>query len=272
MRALSIGLLLLLASCGPRISAGDPAELRASARECAALQSPQSRPRFVQSMRALVGGRFEDAPAADLQHEDPLHGLTIMPGDLERLDGLSCDEILRLGYEARLRRLDDWLAWAPGGLARARTAHAGARQTLSAIVIRDPRFELADDMIRTPVLHFTIVNNGNSTLHQLVLRAILTAPGEARPLADETLNYRIEQPLAPGETRDLMLSTIFGAFGNRVLADRPDAQLALRVVNIRNASGEPLLREEAEDPDALARELVTNRALRDRLVAERDAL
>jgi len=141
---------------------------------------------------------------------------------------------------AVIRTVADDLDYA---VSRAEAQTGGARKELGAFVIENARFYW--DRSRPsnqPTAQFSIFNGSRIAVSTIYLGGVLTAPGLKTPLAVGSVRYGFARPLQPGAEQ--LVTVNLGAPSSwtaKQLESIYNADLALKIANVADASGRRLL-------------------------------
>jgi hypothetical protein len=124
-----------------------------------------------------------------------------------------------------------------------------AKPLLHAVGISDARFYWStSQFLEQPVVAFTIVNNGRTSLKRVYFHGVLSTPGRKIAWVDDGFNYEFKGGLEPAEHQDLELEpNMFGAWGAAETKGRSDLTLALTVENYEGPDGKPVVDMDAAD-------------------------
>jgi hypothetical protein len=140
-------------------------------------------------------------------------------------------------------------------IAHAEEQSAGADRILAAVTVENPRYYwnrgTSSDQ---PAVAFSVVNRGASTIKSITVSGVLTMHGHAEPLAADRLSYTFPLALQPGEQQSVELVPNFrSAWADARLENAHDADFALKVTNIVDATGKRLLATDADIVETMKR-------------------
>jgi hypothetical protein len=269
VRQLLLLLVIALGACAPRIQADDPEAFQQTAEAAMADMDAGTRRQFIQAIYSIREGSTKELSEAELA--DPETWRDHNAQLAEWVDGRSADEVIQRGYEARLRLLRERLRDADSRLQQSRDLTRPHVARMAAVRVEGARFYQSGNALREMAVSFRLTNGTDQPLRRVRFRGLVSSRG--RTLVDDTISYDLEEPLAPGESRDFDLVTSFGAFADRGLAREPDLALSLRIVNLGGSGADDyLVPPYLEDPAWIERQNAVDRVLLGRLQAEYDAL
>lgn len=261
----------MLAACGERVNTSSPQALEASINAMMSEMTPEEQVRFSQSLQAIA---FDTADVGD----DSLFGGAtpnglVLFGAADKLRGKTPEQIVELGYETRIAKLDEELSAGLRAIQAAQSERERYSSIFDAIRIEGPRFYVNRQYIAEPVIEFRIVNESDMVLRRGYFQGTLTSEGRTIPWVDEPFNHEFSGGLEPGESRLLKLSpNMFSEWGQGGHMNRRDLQMRIVLVNVEGSDGDLLLTGQPDDPSALQRELAGMQAEKARLEAELAAL
>ena len=264
---------MVLVACGERVRTNNPQAYQQSISAIMESLTAEQRDVFVDSMTAIAFETWDvSGDGGAMFGRDPS---TIMyfAGAGEKVKGKTADEIIRMGYETRMAKLDEEIQSGMATLASARTERERHRATFDNIRIENPRFYVRRNYIDEPIIDFRLTNNTDRAIREAYFHGELTTDGRSIPWVSEAFNTELSGGLEPGESRHLQLApNMFGEWGQGDHTTRNDLKLAVTLVNVRGADGQMLLNGQPDDPRELEREVATLQQERTRIQAEYDRL
>lgn len=260
----------LVAGCGDRINTSNPQAYQSSVTKMMADMTSEQKVKFTEAMTAIAFDTSDVSPNAFVG--DP-SSVIFLGGAGEKIKGKTADQIIRLGYETRIAKLNDEILVGMQTVQAAKAERDRHKATFDSIRIEGVRFYVQRNYIVEPVIEFRITNGSNIVLRQGFFQGTLTSPGRSVPWVDEAFNHEFSGGLEPGESRLLQLSpNMFGEWGQGDHINRKDLQLAVRLINVEDSNGTKLLTGQPDDPAALERELTAKQAEKTKLERELAAL
>jgi hypothetical protein len=210
VRQLLLLLVIALGACAPRIQADDPEAFQQTAEAAMADMDAGTRRQFIQAIYSIREGSTKELSEAELA--DPETWRDHNAQLAEWVDGRSADEVIQRGYEARLRLLRERLRDADSRLQQSRDLTRPHVARMAAVRVEGARFYQSGNALREMAVSFRLTNGTDQPLRRVRFRGLVSSRG--RTLVDDTISYDLEEPLAPGESRDFDLVTSFGAFAD----------------------------------------------------------
>lgn len=261
----------LLASCDERVNTSNPQAFQKSIDAMMEGMTTEEKTRFAHSLQAIAFDTAEVGEGTMMGGYAPT-GLVLMAA-AEKIKGKTADQIVRLGYETRIARLDATIAEGLQTVQAAQAERLRHKATFDAIRIEGGRFYVNRQYIVEPVIEFRITNGSNIALRRGFFQGTLISEGRTIPWVDEQFNHEFSGGLEPGESRLLTLSpNMFGEWGQGDHINRRDLNIKVTVVNVEDSDGQKLLTGQPEDPAALQRELTRKQGEKSKLEGELAAL
>lgn len=265
---------VLLGACGERVNTNSPQAYQRSITKMMEKMSDEEKARFTDAMTAIA---FETADvgensSANLFGRDPTNAM-YFGGASEKVKGKTAVQIVRLGYEVRIRKLNEDIAAGMKVVQAARAEREKHRSTFEAIRIENPRFYVNRQFIVEPIIDFRITNGTPAAIRRGFFHGTLTTEGRSIPWVSEDFNTEFSGGLEPGESRHLRLSpNMFGEWGQGDHINRNDLKLTVTLVNVEDANGQALLTGQPDDPEALQQELAVKQQEKTQLEKDLAAL
>lgn len=246
---------MMLAACEARVNASNPEALRKSVAEVTKGMSEAEKTEFSQSMMVIAFDTVDPSTIGAFSSDKGSDLLVAALG--KKVNGKTGHEVIRLGYETRIRKLDEQMATALKEVEQAKAERDKHKATFGAVVVSGAQFSVRRSYIDTPVISLTIHNGSPMALRRIYFHGTLSSPGRSIPWVDDDFNYEFPGGLEPGETKQLDLEpNMFSGWGNSEFNRRDDLQVKVVVVNLEGASGEKLIKGDPEDAASKERELV----------------
>ena len=236
--------------------------------------SDEEKARFTDAMTAIAFDTADvgENSSAGMFGQDPTNAM-YFGGASEKVKGKTADQIVQMGYETRIQKLNDDITAGMKVVQAARAERDKHKATFDAIRIENPRFYVNRQYIAEPVIDFRITNGTSSAIRRGFFHGTLTTEGRSIPWVSEDFNTEFSGGLEPGESRHLQLSpNMFGEWGQGDHVNRNDLKLTVTLVNVEDANGHMLLTGQPDDPDALQRELAVKQQEKTQLEKDLAAL
>ena len=246
---------LLLAACEARINTSSPEAYSKSMAAVTKDLSPEKKQLFTESVMAVA---FDTADPASMQaFGSDAGGPLLLAAVQSKLKGKTADQVIKLGYETRIRKLNEEIAKGISQVTQAKAEREKFKAVFDGVVVSNPRFYVQRSFIDEPTIDLTITNNTKMAIRRGFFHGVLTSPGRTIPWVDDDFNYEFTGGLEPGETKRLQLApNMFGPWGDREFNRRTDLELKVTVVNLEDAEGQALLKGDPGEAAAQERELV----------------
>ena len=246
---------VMLTACEARVNASNPEALRKSVAAIQKDMTEEERKEFSQSMMVIAFDTVDPSTIGAFSTDKGSELLVAALG--EKVNGKTGKQVIRLGYETRIRKLDEQLTSTFKVVEQAKAERSKHKATFDAVVLSGAKFSVRRSYIDTPVISMTIHNGSPMAIRRVFFHGTLSSPGRSIPWVDDDFNYEFPGGLEPGETKQLDLEpSMFSGWGNSDFNRRDDLQMKVTVVNLEGASGEKLVKGDAEDAAAKERELV----------------
>lgn len=261
---ISVAAMVLTAGCSDRLDTSDPGSFAKSVATLTADMTPDTKALFDESLLAIA---FDTADLEGIGGfmTNP-HSPLVAAALQGKAEGRTGPEIIKMGTEIRLRKIDEELARGMASLQRAKAERDRHQSTLDGVKVTGARYYVSRGYIDEPTIAFTITNDTPTAIRRVFLHGTLTSPGRTLPWVDEPINYEFPGGLEPGESKQLALApNMFGPWGNADYSRRDDLELRLAVVNLEGPQGEPLLTGDPGETASLEREMNALQQIRNEL-------
>lgn len=187
------------------------------------------------------------------------------PGAMDRLDGRTADELLRLGDSLRAAPASAWRRMIEAQVAdlEARRELARlARQHMEAFVIDRSRIHVdPGGQTKQVLIELTLTNSTPETVWRVYFEGALQSDGRDSPWVEGGFEHRFERGLSPGATSSVRIAA--NQFGDwRLAAGAPSyAALTVHVTGLEGPNGLPLFEAAAWDEGDETRLETLRRAL-----------
>lgn len=271
MKKVSVVLLaaMLVAGCGQRVNTSSP---DAYSKSITAMTKDMPADKQTEFKDSLIAITFNTAdPETGIWSQaDP--GAPVFLGAKDKINGLSADQIIKLGYETRIKLLDQKVAEDAASAQRYQAARAKFADVFNGVHIDGAQYRVSRDILGTdePQLLFRITNGSKRPIKTIYLQGVLTSPGRAVPWVSSTISYEFQGGLEPGESQSLTLApNMFGDWkADDSFSHRPDLHLDLSLVNASGPDGAMMIDETLTDTKAATAEATKLQAERNGLAAK----
>ena len=271
MKKLGVVLLaaMLVAGCGQRVNTSSP---EAYAKSMEAMTKDMPADKQAELKDALIAITF-DTPEPETgiwSKAEPT--APVFMGAKDKIEGLTADQIIKLGYQTRVKLLDQKIAEDAASAQRYQAARAKVADVFQGVKIDGAQYRVSTGVldIEQPQILLRVTNGSKRPLKTIYLHGVLTSPGRAVPWVSSDFNYEFPGGLEPGESQSLTLEpNMFGdwkpqeSFGHRT-----DLHLDLTLINAAGADGTMLVDETLVDDKTATADATRLQGVRNELAAK----
>jgi len=271
LRKLGVVLLaaMLVAGCGQRVNTSSP---EAYAKSMEAMTRDMPADKQAELKDALIAITF-DTPEPETgiwSKAEPT--APVFMGAKDKIQGLTADQIIKLGYQTRIKLLDQKIAADAASAQRYQAARAKVADVFQGVKIDNAQYHVdkgALDIDR-PQIMLHVTNGSKRPIKSISVRGVLTSPGRAVPWISSDFNYEFPGGLEPGESQSLTLEpNMFGDWKPQdSFAQRTDLHLDLTLINAAGADGTMLIDETMIDDKTATAEATKLQGERNDLAAK----
>jgi hypothetical protein len=268
-----VGLMLfaamLVAGCGQRVNTSSPDAYSKSIEAMIKGLSADKQAELKDSLIAITFNTPEPETGIWSQAEATA---PVFLGAKDKINGLTADQIIKLGYQTRIKLLDQKIADDAASAQRYQAARAKVADVFQGVKIDNAQYRVekgAIDIDR-PQIMLHITNGSKRPLKTIYVNGILTSPGRAVPWISSDFNYEFPGGLEPGESQSLILEpNMFGDWKPQdSFARRTDLHLDLTLINAAGADGTMLIDETLVDDKTATAEATKLQGERNDLAAK----
>jgi hypothetical protein len=268
-----VGLVLfaamLIAGCGQRVNTSSPDAYSKSITAMTKDMPPDKRAELKDSLIAIAFDTAEPETGIWSQAEP---SAPVFLGAKDKIEGLTADQIIKRGYETRIKLLDQKIAEDAAGAQRYQAARAKVADVFQGVKIDGAQYRIKKDILdqEEPQILLHIANGSKRPIRTVYVKGVLTSPGRSVPWISSDINYEFPGGLEPGESQSLTLEpNMFGdwkpqdSFGNRT-----DLHLDLTLINATGADGTMLIDDTMVDDKTATIEATKLQGERNNLAAK----
>ena len=247
-----VGLMLLaamlVAGCGQRVNTSSPDAYSKSIEAMVKDMAADKQAELKDSLIAITFNTAEPETGIWSQAEATA---PVFLGAKDKINGLTADQIIKLGYQTRIKLLDQKIADDAASAQRYQAARAKVADVFQGVKIDNAQYRVekgAIDIDR-PQIMLHVTNGSKRPIKTIYVKGILTSPGRAVPWISSDFNYEFPGGLEPGESQSLTLEpNMFGDWKPQdSFAHRADLHLDLTLINAAGADGTMLIDETMVD-------------------------
>jgi hypothetical protein len=247
-----VGLVLLaamlMAGCGQRVNTSSPDAYGKSIEAMVKDLSADKQAELKDSLIAITFNTAEPETGIWSQAEPTA---PVFLGAKDKINGLTADQIIKLGYETRIKLLDQKIADDAASAQRYQAARAKVADVFQGVKIDNAQYRVDKGAldIERPQIMLHITNGSKRPIKTIDVRGVLTSPGRAVPWVSSAFNYEFPGGLEPGESQSLTLEpNMFDDWkAQDSFSHRTDLHLDLTLINAAGADGTKLIDETMVD-------------------------
>jgi len=260
---------MLVAGCGQRVNTSSPDAYSKSIEAMVKDMSADKQAALKDSLIAITFNTPEPETGIWSQAEPTA---PVFLGAKDKINGLTADQIIKLGYQTRIKLLDQKIADDAASAQRYQAARAKVADVFQGVKIDNAQYRVdkgAIDIDR-PQIMLHITNGSKRPIKTIYVKGILTSPGRAVPWISSDFNYEFPGGLEPGESQSLTLEpNMFGDWKPQdSFAHRADLHLDLTLINAAGADGTMLIDETMVDDKTATAEATKLQGERNDLAAK----
>ena len=260
---------MLVAGCGQRVNTSSPDAYSKSIEAMVKDMSADKQAALKDSLIAITFNTPEPETGIWSQAEPTA---PVFLGAKDKINGLTADQIIKLGYQTRIKLLDQKIADDAASAQRYQAARAKVADVFQGVKIDNAQYRVekgAIDIDR-PQIMLHITNGSKRPIRTIYVKGILTSPGRAVPWISSDFNYEFPGGLEPGESQSLTLEpNMFGDWKPQdSFAHRTDLHLDLTLINAAGADGTMLIDETMVDDKTATAEATKLQGERNDLAAK----
>ncbi len=266
---LVLGAVMLLAGCGERADTSSP---DAYTKSMAAMTKDMPADEQAELKDALIAITFDTAEPETGIWSQAEPTAPVFMGAKNKIQGLTADQIIKLGYQTRIKLLDQKIAEDAASAQRYRAARAKAADVFQGVKIDGAHYRVEHDVlgIDQPQILFHITNGSKRPIKTIYVQGVLASPGRAVPWISSEFNYAFPGGLEPGESQSLTLEpNMFGEWKPQDgFSHRSDLHLDLTLTNAAGADGAMMIDEALTDDKSATAEATKLQGERNDLAAK----
>jgi hypothetical protein len=260
---------MLVAGCGQRVNTSSP---DAYSKSIEAMIKDMSGDKQAELKDSLIAITFDTAEPETSIWSQAEPTAPVFLGAKDKINGLTADQIIKLGYQTRIKLLDQKIADDAASAQRYQAARAKVADVFQGVKIDNAQYRIekgAIDIDR-PQIMLRITNGSKRPIKTVYVKGILTSTGRAVPWISSDFNYEFPGGLEPGESQSLTLEpNMFGDWKPQdSFSRRTDLHLDLTLINAAGGDGTMLLDENMVDDKTAAAEATKLRGERNDLAAK----
>lgn len=271
MKKVSVMLLatMLVAGCGQRVNTSSP---DAYSKSVAAMIKDMPTDKQAEFKDSLIAITFNTAdPETGIWSQaDPT--APVFLGAKDKINGLTADQIIKLGYQTRIKLLDQKIAEDAASAQRYQAARAKVADVFQGVKLDGAQYRINKGVldIEQPQILLHITNGSKRPIKTIYVNGVLTSPGRAVPWVSSGFNYEFAGGLEPGESQSLTLEpNMFGDWkGQDSFSHRTDLHLDLTLTNAAGADGKMMIDETMVDDKTATAEATKLQGERNDLAAK----
>lgn len=268
-----VGLVLLaamlVAGCGQRVNTSSPDAYSKSIEAMVKDMPADKQAELKDSLIAITFNTAEPETGIWSQAEP---SAPVFLGAKDKINGLTADQIIKLGYQTRIKLLDQKIADAAASAQRYQAARAKVADVLQGVKLDNAQYRIDKGAlgIDEPQIMLHVTNGSKRPIKTISVKGILTSPGRAVPWISSDFSYAFPGGLEPGESQSLTLEpNMFGDWKPQdSFAHRTDLHLDLTLINAAGADGAMLIDETMVDDKTAAAEATKLQGERNDLAAK----
>jgi len=260
---------LLVAGCGQRVNTSSP---EAYAKSMEAMTKDMPADKQAELKDALIAITFDTAEPETGIWSKAEPTAPVFMGAKDKIQGLTADQIIKLGYQTRIKLLDQKIAEDAASAQRYQAARAKVADVFQGVKIDGAQYRIDSGVldIERPQILFHITNGSKRPIKTIYVKGVLTSPGRAVPWISSDFNYEFPGGLEPGESQPLTLEpNMFGDWKPQdSFSHRTDLHLDLTLTNASGADGTMLIDETLMDDKSATAEATKLQGERNDLAAK----
>ena len=268
-----VGLVLLaamlVAGCGQRVNTSSP---DAYSKSIAAMVKDMPSDKQAELKDSLIAITFNTAEPETSIWSQAEPTAPVFLGAKDKINGLTADQIIKLGYQTRIKLLDQKIADDAASAQRYQAARAKVADVFQGVKIDNAQYRVDKGAldIERPQIMLHITNGSKRPIKTVYVKGILTSTGRAVPWISSDFNYEFPGGLEPGESHSLTLEpNMFGDWKPQdSFSRRTDLHLDLTLINAAGGDGTMLLDENMVDDKTAAAEATKLQGERNDLAAK----
>jgi len=268
-----VGLVLLaamlMAGCGQRVNTSSP-DAYGKSIEAMIKDMPASKQAELKNSLIAITFNTAEPETGIWSQAEPT--APVFLGAKDKINGLTADQIIKLGYQTRIKLLDQKIADDAASAQRYQAARAKVADVFQGVKIDNAQYRVekgAIDIDR-PQIMLQITNGSKRPIKTIYVKGVLTSPGRAVPWISSDFNYEFPGGLEPDESQSLTLEpNMFGDWKPQdSFAQRTDLHLDLTLINAAGADGTMLIDETMVDDKTATAEATKLQGERNDLAAK----